>query len=248
MEKVLLNEQYHEFILSQVVRPYQGMLGREKRIENLRYVPFGGGETSFNYFELQNYAWEFEMLNAGEYKTWFEAVIERLSKIYKQCDYSFFPQNDLFANTLKRRMIDAGIKSIDNDYWMPPENYPIEIGFAENLHRYNELSELVPELVYALQVCYKSLCTYGSHPIIEKHVNAVMKKADKYNKKMSNIFPIGQKVYFHSGNFIGHNGVVKKVEDESKDPAAIFGFLIHVELDNGKMVLVEKSEHISKIK
>lgn len=41
------------------------------------------------------------------------------------------------CRTLKRRMIDAGI---------PPENYPIEIGFAENLHRYNELSELVPEL------------------------------------------------------------------------------------------------------
>jgi len=64
---------------------------------------------------------------------------------------------------------------------------------------------------------------------------------------MSDIFPIGQKVFFHSGNFVGHNGIVKKVENESKNPIAIFGFLIHVELDNGKMVFVEKSEHIRKI-
>jgi transcription antitermination factor NusG len=67
------------------------------------------------------------------------------------------------------------------------------------------------------------------------------------NKTMSDIFPIGQRIFFHSGNFIGHHGTVKKVENESKDPIAIFGFLIHVELDNGKMVFVEKSEHVSKI-
>lgn len=200
MKKVLLNEQYPEFILTHVVRPYQGMLGREKTITHLRYVPFGDNETGLNYFELQNYAWE------AKYEEWFKSVIERLAKIYKQCDYSFFPQDDFFANTLKRKMIEAGIKGIETAYWMPSENYPIELGFAENVHRYNELSELVPELVNALNVCFKSLCTYG------------------------------------------HHGVVKKVEDESKDPVAIFGFLIHVELDNGKMVLVEKSEHISKIK
>jgi hypothetical protein len=100
---VLRNSQYHEFILGQIVRPYQSMLGFEKRIESMRYVPFGKNETTFNYFVLANYAWE------EQYKKWFETVLERLSKIYKQCDYSFFPQDDLFANTLKRRMIEVGI-------------------------------------------------------------------------------------------------------------------------------------------
>ena len=103
---VLRNDQYHEFVLGQIVRPYQGMLGFEKRIENMRYVPFGKNETTINYFTLQNYAWE------EKYKKWFETVLERLSKIYKQCDYSFFPQDDFFANTLKRRMIEAGIHEV----------------------------------------------------------------------------------------------------------------------------------------
>ena len=103
---VIRNEQYHEFILSQIVRPYQRGLGREKRVEAMRYKPFGKNETTINYFELQNYAWE------EQYKEWFETVINRLAKCYKQCDYSFFPQNDFFANTLKRRMIEAGIKDV----------------------------------------------------------------------------------------------------------------------------------------
>ena len=101
---VLRNDQYHDFVLGQIVRPYQGMLGFKKRIESMRYVPFGKNETTINYFTLQNYAWE------EQYKKWFETVLERLSKIYKQCDYSFFPQDDFFANTLKRRMIEVGIK------------------------------------------------------------------------------------------------------------------------------------------
>ena len=100
---VIRNDQYHEFILSHIVRPYQTMIGREKRIEGMRYKPFGKNETTINYFELQNYAWE------EQYKEWFNCVLDRLSRIYKQCDYSFFPQDDFFANTLKRRMIEAGI-------------------------------------------------------------------------------------------------------------------------------------------
>ena len=64
---------------------------------------------------------------------------------------------------------------------------------------------------------------------------------------MSDVFPIGQRIFFQSGNFIGHHGTVKKVENETKKPIAIFGFLIEVELDNGKIVFVEKLEHVSKI-
>lgn len=100
---ILINSQYHEFILGQILRPYQGMLGLEKRIEFMTYVTFGKNEKTFNYFLLENYACE------EQYKEWFETVLERLSKIYKQCDYSFFPQDDFFANTLKRRMIEVGI-------------------------------------------------------------------------------------------------------------------------------------------
>jgi hypothetical protein len=103
---LIRNEQYHEFILTHIVRPYQTMIGREKRVEGMRYKPFGKNETTINYFELQNYAWE------EQYKEWFETVLNRLSRIYNQCDYSFFPQDDFFANTLKRRMIDVGIKDV----------------------------------------------------------------------------------------------------------------------------------------
>ena len=31
------------------------------------------------------------------------------------------------------------------------------------------------EIIEALKVCYRSLCTYGSHPIIEKQVETVLK-------------------------------------------------------------------------
>lgn len=101
LDSVIINTQYHEFILSQIVRPYQKTLGFEKRIESMRYVPSGKNETTFNYFLLIDYS--------EQYKEWFETTLERLSKIYKQCDYSFFPQDDFFANTLKRRMIGVGI-------------------------------------------------------------------------------------------------------------------------------------------
>jgi len=67
------------------------------------------------------------------------------------------------------------------------------------------------------------------------------------SRTISEIFPEGQNVFFNSGNFVGHYGTVLKVENKSDNPVAIFGFLIHVKLDNGKTVLVEKSEHIQKI-
>jgi len=64
-------------------------------------------------------------------------------------------------------------------------------------------------------------------------------------KSIEDIFPIGQKVFFHSGNFTGYEGVVKSVDYQ--DPEAIFGFIINVELENGRIVKVEKSEHITKL-
>ena len=40
-----------------------------------------------------------------------------------------------------------------------------------------KLIAIAPELLEALKVCYASLCTYGSHPIIEKHVENVLTRA-----------------------------------------------------------------------
>ena len=60
------------------------------------------------------------------------------------------------------------------------------------------------------------------------------------------MFPIGTKVSFHSGNFLGLDGVVKKVNENVKD--AIFGFIIEVDLSNGKTGYVEKTEHLTKVR
>jgi hypothetical protein len=65
------------------------------------------------------------------------------------------------------------------------------------------------------------------------------------HKKLKELYPIGQKLYFHTGNFSGLNGIVKKVKENVKD--AIFGFIIEVELSNGKTGYIEKSEHFTKV-
>ena len=44
-------------------------------------------------------------------------------------------------------------------------------------HANAKLIAAATELLEALTVCYKSLCTYGSHPIIEKQIDAAIKKA-----------------------------------------------------------------------
>lgn len=73
------------------------------------------------------------------------------------------------------------LKTSNNDkphiakWWI--ENHNGEIVVDEGLQS-NEVGGLTdaqllasaPKLLEALKVCYKSLCTYGSHPIIEKQV------------------------------------------------------------------------------
>lgn len=61
-----------------------------------------------------------------------------------------------------------------------------------------------------------------------------MKKAD---------LQIGSKVHFHSGNFAGLSGVITEIDWESKHPNAIFGFYHKVELSDGRIGFIEKSEH-----
>jgi phosphoenolpyruvate carboxylase len=48
--------------------------------------------------------------------------------------------------------------------------------YCDNLIEISKTSPHSKELLEALQVCYKSLCTYGSHPIIEKQVENVLSK------------------------------------------------------------------------
>ncbi|MBK7959560.1 MAG: hypothetical protein IPK03_16640 [Bacteroidetes bacterium] len=47
-----------EFIIGQIVRPYQGMLGFEKRIESMRYVPFSKTETTIKYLHFKIMLWK----------------------------------------------------------------------------------------------------------------------------------------------------------------------------------------------
>ena len=65
-------------------------------------------------------------------------------------------------------------------------------------------------------------------------------------KSLKEKYPIGQKLRFHSGNFLGLDGVVEKVSENVPD--AIFGFIIKVKLSNGETGYVEKSEHFMKIR
>ena len=50
----------------------------------------------------------------------------------------------------------------------------IEI-LRKKLERKKEINN---ELLNALKICYASLCTYGSHPIIENQVENVLRKTD----------------------------------------------------------------------
>jgi hypothetical protein len=68
----------------------------------------------------------------------------------------------------------------------------------------------------------------------------------KKNRTMKDILPVGTKVLFHSGNFIGLDGIVQNVSENV--PNTPFGFLIRVLLSNGKIGYLEKSEHFTKVR
>lgn len=100
--KRLLNTQYTEFILDHVVRPYQNMIGCEKRIERLMFVDTDD-PASFNYSRL--------VLIYHTNSHWFNVVLERLVCIYEAIDFSFFP-NESFAQALQKELIARGVKPI----------------------------------------------------------------------------------------------------------------------------------------
>lgn len=54
--------------------------------------------------------------------------------------------------------------------WQDTVFYPIDK---------KRLEDAAPKLLDALKVCFASLCTYSSHPIIEKQVNDAIHLAEK---------------------------------------------------------------------
>lgn len=65
------------------------------------------------------------------------------------------------------------------------------------------------------------------------------------NMKAKKNIKVNDRVYFDTGNFEGNYGNVTEVNWKSSDPSAIFGFLHKAKLDDGRNVLIEKSEHFS---
>lgn len=61
------------------------------------------------------------------------------------------------------------------------------------------------------------------------------------NKK--NIIKVRTKIIFISGNYNGLTGVITEIDWESNHPNAIYGFYHTVQLSNGKIGHIEKSEH-----
>ena len=51
---------------------------------------------------------------------------------------------------------------------------------------------------------------------------------------------VGAKVIFNTGNYAGLTGTITKVDWESKNPNAIYGFYHEVLLSNGKTGYIEK--------
>ena len=54
---------------------------------------------------------------------------------------------------------------------------------------------------------------------------------------------VGDKVIFNTGNYAGLTGEIIEIHWHSKHPNAIYGFYHTVELSNGNIGHIEKSEH-----
>lgn len=97
----LNNDQYDNFILTQVVRPYLNVLYDDHPyVEKIGYSNRSTSMATFEYSSLYDLA----MLNPE----WLEMVTSRLSKIYSQIDFSFFPEDE-FADLLKMELVAKGI-------------------------------------------------------------------------------------------------------------------------------------------
>jgi transcription antitermination factor NusG len=54
---------------------------------------------------------------------------------------------------------------------------------------------------------------------------------------------VGDNVVFNTGNYAGLTGVITEIDWNSKNPNAIFGCYHTVQLSNGNIGYINKSEH-----
>jgi len=83
---------YSEFVLCNILRPYQRTLGWKKRIEDKDFIAA--------YDNIMQHAKNPE---------WVKLVFNRLSEIYKQIDVSFFPNDDVAA-FIKEQLLANGVE------------------------------------------------------------------------------------------------------------------------------------------
>ena len=62
-------------------------------------------------------------------------------------------------------------------------------------------------------------------------------------RRKKNTLAVDDLVIFKSGNFEGLTGKIIAVDYQSKNPDAIYGYCHTVQLSNGKIGYIEKSEH-----
>lgn len=78
---------------------------------------------------------------------------------------------------------------------------------------------------------------------VKKRIAQLTKDIDEHMKKGD--LKIGTKVIFHTGNFAGLTGVISMLNWHSDDTRALYGYLHIVELSDGRIGFIEKSEHFT---
>lgn len=107
MPQRLLNNQYNNFILQELIRPYQGMIGLERRVEHLTYHKKYKSPIIFYYYDL---------LDLVSNEKWFDVCMTRIAKVYTHIDFSFF-RTDTIGDLMKKVLLEKGVISLEiGDY------------------------------------------------------------------------------------------------------------------------------------
>ena len=99
--KAIRNTQYLNFVLKEIVKPYQSMISDKERITHFVFNETKH-KTAYNYWDLQ---FAFNSVN------WREHVISRLLNIYSGIDFSFFP-DDKISNLIQYHLVKNGMKAL----------------------------------------------------------------------------------------------------------------------------------------
>jgi hypothetical protein len=90
--KILENKTYKDFVLMHILRPYQNMIGIEKRIEKF---------NSYTYERLPKLC--------KKNPEWENCVFNRISRIYSHIEESIFPSDET-GIYIKNKLQEYGIK------------------------------------------------------------------------------------------------------------------------------------------